>query len=56
MQPLVALTGTVTMREIGEENVVGSLDLALARARAIMHDVSPDGTLHLVSKQHRTWH
>lgn len=56
MQPLVALTGTRTLREIGEENVVGSLDLALARARAIMQDVSQDGTLHLVSKQHGDWH
>lgn len=36
MQPLVALTGTPAMSEIGEENVVGSLDLALARAREIL--------------------
>ena len=52
MQPLVALTGTVTLREIGEANVVGSLELALERARAIMHDVSPDGTRRLVSQHH----
>ena len=48
MQPLVALTGTMTLREIGEENVVGSLELTLERARAIMHDVPRDGALHLV--------
>ncbi len=36
MQPLVALTGTPALKEIGETNVVGSLELALARARAIM--------------------
>lgn len=56
MQPLVALTGTMALREIGEDNVVGSLELALARARAIMHDGSHDGALHLVSRQHRDWH
>ena len=36
MQPLVALTGTPALKEIGEMNVVGSLEVALARARAIM--------------------
>jgi SulP family sulfate permease len=36
MQPLVALTGTPALREIGAENVVGSLDLALTRARQIL--------------------
>ncbi len=36
MQPLVALTGTPTLQEIGSANVVGSLDLALARAREIL--------------------
>ena len=36
MQPLVALTGTPAMREIGAENVVGSLDLALTRARQLL--------------------
>ena len=36
MQPLVALTGTMALAEIGPENVVGSLELALARARMIM--------------------
>ncbi len=36
MQPLVALTGTPTLAELGRENVVGSLSLALARAREIL--------------------
>lgn len=36
MQPLVALTGTPALAAIGEENVVGSLELALARARQIL--------------------
>lgn len=36
MQPSVALAGTPAMREIGAENVVGNLDLALARAREIL--------------------
>ena len=36
MQPLVALTGTPTLAEIGEKNVVGSLELALTRAREIL--------------------
>jgi SulP family sulfate permease len=36
MQPLLALSGTRALTEIGEENVVGSLDLALARAGQIL--------------------
>jgi SulP family sulfate permease len=36
MQPLVALTGSPALREIGPDNVVGSLELALARAREIL--------------------
>ena len=36
MQPLVALTGSSALREIGPDNMVGSLDLALARAREIV--------------------
>jgi SulP family sulfate permease len=32
-QPRAALTGTSALSEIGTENVVGSLELALARAR-----------------------
>ncbi len=34
MQPLVALTRSDAMRDIGEDNVLGDLDLALARAAA----------------------
>jgi len=41
MQPLVALTGTPALREIGAENVVGSLDLALTRARQLLGTVIP---------------
>ena len=33
MQPLVALTGSPTLQEIGEENVFANLDDALNRAR-----------------------
>jgi SulP family sulfate permease len=36
MQPQVALTGTPTLAEIGAENVFGSLDEALTRARALV--------------------
>jgi SulP family sulfate permease len=35
MQPLVALTGTPTLSEIGEENVFGNVDDALRRAREL---------------------
>ena len=40
-QPLAALTGTPAMREIGADNVVGSLDLALTRARQLLDPVIP---------------
>ena len=36
MQPLVALTGSPVMDDIGSENVVGNIDLALERARKEM--------------------
>src|SRR5262249_40091253 len=36
MQPLVALTGSPVLEEIGRENVFSSLDDALARARSIV--------------------
>lgn len=36
MQPLVALTGTPTMRTIGSDNIFGNLDDALARARELL--------------------
>jgi SulP family sulfate permease len=43
MQPLVALTGTPAMAEIGEANVVGGLALALVRAREILSGEPADG-------------
>ena len=36
MQPLVALTGSPVLAEIGEENVFGNLDDALNRARSLV--------------------
>jgi SulP family sulfate permease len=36
MQPLVALTGSAILEEIGQENVCANLDDALARARALL--------------------
>ena len=36
MQPLVALTGSATLEEIGEDNVFGNIDDALHRARAVL--------------------
>jgi hypothetical protein len=36
MQPLVALTGSPVLEEIGRENVVGSLEEALTRASEIV--------------------
>jgi sulfate permease, SulP family len=36
MQPLVALTGSAILEEIGQENVCGNLDDALARARVLL--------------------
>jgi SulP family sulfate permease len=36
MQPLVALTGSPTLAEIGQENVFGNLDDALVHARALV--------------------
>ena len=36
MQPLVALTGSPTLKEIGEENLFGNLDDALNRSRRIL--------------------
>jgi SulP family sulfate permease len=35
-QPLVALTGSQTLQEIGEENVFGNIDDALNRARLLL--------------------
>jgi sulfate permease, SulP family len=36
MQPLVALTGSAILEEIGQENVCANLDDALARARVLL--------------------
>ncbi|HEU4643386.1 MAG TPA: sulfate permease [Gemmatimonadaceae bacterium] len=36
MQPLVALTGSPVLREIGEENLFGNIDDALNRARELL--------------------
>jgi SulP family sulfate permease len=36
MQPLVALTGSLVLEEIGPENVFSNLDDALQRAREIL--------------------
>ena len=36
MQPLVVLTGSPVLEEIGQENVFGSLDLALTRSRELV--------------------
>ena len=36
MQPLVALTGSPVLADVGEENVFGNLDDALDRARGVM--------------------
>ncbi|HEX6534266.1 MAG TPA: SulP family inorganic anion transporter, partial [Gemmatimonadaceae bacterium] len=36
MQPLVALTGTAVMAEIGQENLFGNIDDALNRARELL--------------------
>ena len=36
MQPLVALTGSAVLEEIGQENVCANLDDALARARVLL--------------------
>lgn len=43
MQPLVALTDSDAVEQIGEENLVDNIDLALARAREII--ASPSRTL-----------
>jgi SulP family sulfate permease len=41
MQPLVALTDSDAVLEIGNENLAGNLDLALARAREIIDGRAP---------------
>lgn len=54
MQPLVALTGSVLLAEIGEENLFGNLDDALNRARDLLGlpTVSrPAGSLPTVARE-----
>jgi SulP family sulfate permease len=38
MQPLVALTGSPVLEEIGQENLFASLDEALSRARTLLDE------------------
>ena len=54
MQPLVALTGSPVLKEIGEENVFGNLDDALNRARRILglaEEAAPPDLLPTVSRE-----
>jgi SulP family sulfate permease len=54
MQPLVALTGTVALDEIGRENLFGNLDDALNRARSILGLPpmdAPEGALPTVARE-----
>lgn len=54
MQPLVALTGSVTLREIGAENLFGNLDDALNRARQLLGlpaVAPPEGVMPTVARE-----
>ncbi len=54
MQPLVALTGSPVLAEIGEENVFGNLDDALNRARSLVGlpaQKPPAGTVPTVTRE-----
>jgi SulP family sulfate permease len=56
MQPLVALTGSTALREIGEGNLFGNLDDALNRARehlGLPAVVAPDGVVPTVRRESR---
>jgi SulP family sulfate permease len=44
MQPLVALTGSAVLAEIGNDNLFGNLDDALSRARSLTEPAHSDGT------------
>ena len=44
MQPLVALTGSAVLAEIGNDNLFGNLDDALGRARSLVEPAQSDGT------------
>jgi SulP family sulfate permease len=54
MQPLVALTGSPVLAEIGKENVFSNLDDALNHARAVMGlptQPAPEGALPTVRRE-----
>ena len=54
MQPLVALTGSVALREIGAENLFGNLDDALNRARQLLGlpaVAAPEGVTPTVARE-----
>jgi SulP family sulfate permease len=54
MQPLIAMTGSVTLREIGSENLFGNLDDALNRARQLLGlpaVEAPEGTTPTVERE-----
>ncbi|HET9425462.1 MAG TPA: hypothetical protein VFO55_08830, partial [Gemmatimonadaceae bacterium] len=38
MQPRMALTGSALLAELGEENVLGNIDLAVERASVILSE------------------
>jgi SulP family sulfate permease len=57
MQPLVALTGSAALEEIGLDNLFGNLDDALNRARALLGlpvEVPPNGVDATVDSERRT--
>jgi SulP family sulfate permease len=54
MQPLVALTGSAALDEIGQENLFGNLDDALNRARSLVgvpEEPAPHGATPTVSRE-----
>jgi SulP family sulfate permease len=54
MQPLVALTGSAALREIGADNLFGNLDDALNRARQLLGlpaVAAPEGVLPTVTRE-----
>jgi SulP family sulfate permease len=54
MQPLVALTGSPTLDEIGRDNLFGNLDDALNRARELIGvplEPPPPGTVPTVARE-----
>jgi len=49
MQPLVALTGSMVLEEIGSENVFSNLDDALRRARDLLSSPLTPGRIDTVA-------